>query len=136
MNVHKYIKRQVLSYSAMLIIGVAALFTGYILKYETQVMSGIVFGFIPVGIGGLAITFYSRKNPQMYRNIEIETDERNMFIRNKTGATSFWITFWYVCALTIFSTSLSIAPYQVGAYTLFFMSIIYFIMLFINMNRY
>ncbi len=136
MNTDKYIKRQALSYSAMLIIGLAALFTGYILKYETQAMSGIVFGFLPVGIGGLLITLYSCKNPKMYRNIEMEADERNIFIRNTTGATAFWISFWYIGALTLFSTSLGISPNQVGAYTLIFMSITYFVMLFINMSKY
>jgi len=136
MNADKYIKRQVLSYSAMLVIGLAALFTGYILKYETRVMSGIVFGFLPVGIGGLLIMLYSRKNPKMYRNIEMEADERNIFIRNKSGASAFWISFWYVGALTLFSTSLGISPNQVGFYTLIFMSIIYFLMLFINISKY
>jgi len=99
-------------------------------------MSGIVFGFLPVGIGGLVIMLYSRKNPKMYRNIEMEADERNMFIRNKTGATAFWITMWFVFALNLYSNIVSLSSYQVSISTLLFMIVVYFLMLFINMSRY
>lgn len=136
MNINKYIKRQAWGYSAMLIIGIAALFTGYILKFETQVMSGIVFGFLPVGIGGLIIMLYSRKNPKMYRNIEMEADERNVFIRNKTGATAFWITMWYVFALNLYSNIGNLTPFQFSFSTLIFMIVVYFLMLFINISKY
>jgi len=136
MNVNKYIKKQALGYSAMLIVGLSALFIGYILKLETHAMSGIAIGFIPVGIGGLVIMLYSRNNPAMYRNIEIEADERNMFIRDRTGATAFWITFWYISALTILSNVVKLSQDQYGFFTLIFMIAVYFLMLFINISKY
>lgn len=136
MNVNKYIKKQALGYSAMLIVGLSALFIGYILKLETHAMSGIAIGFIPVGIGGLVIMLYSRNNPAMYRNIEIEADERNMFIRDRTGATAFWITFWYISALTVLSNVVKLSQDQYGFFTLIFMIAVYFLMLFINISKY
>jgi len=136
MNVNKYIKRQVLGYSIMLIVGLSALFVGYILNFETHAMSGVAIGCIPTGLACLLITLYSRNNPAMYRNIESEADERSIFIRNKTGATAFWITFLCIGALTIFSNIITLSLNQVGAYTLIFMSIIYFLMFFINISKY
>lgn len=136
MNVNRYIKKQILGYSIMLMVGLSALFAGYIIKFETHAMSGIAIGFIPVGIGGLAIMLFSRKNTAMSRNIEIEADERNIFIRDKTGATAFWITFWYVSSLTILSNVITLSQFQLGFFTLIFMIVVYFLILFININRY
>ena len=136
MNVNKYLKKQAVGYSVMLIVGLSALFIGYILKLETHAMSGIAIGFIPVGIGGLVMMLYSKNNPAMYRNIEIEADERNMFIRDRTGATAFWITFWYISALTVLSHVVKLSQDQYGFFTLIFMTAVYFLMLFINISKY
>ena len=136
MNVDTYLKKQILLYSAMILAGLGALFVGYILKFETHAMSGVAIGCIPTGLGCLLIMLYARNNPAMYRNMESEADERNIFIRNKTGANAFWVTFLYIGALTIFSNIITLSLNQVGTYTLFFMSIIYFLMFFINMRKY
>ncbi|PKM77472.1 MAG: hypothetical protein CVU90_06390 [Firmicutes bacterium HGW-Firmicutes-15] len=136
MNANKYIKRQALIYSAMLLIGLVALFVGYILKFETHAMSGVAIGCIPTGLACLLITLYARNKPAMYRNIESEADERSIFIRNKTGATAFWLTFLYIGALTIFSNIITLSLNHVGTYTLIFMSVIYFFMFFINIKKY
>ncbi len=136
MNVNKYIKRQVLGYSIMLIVGLSALFAGYILKFETQAMSGVAIGCIPTGLACLLILLYGRNKPALYRNLESEADERSLFIRNKTGATAFWLTFLYIGILTVFSNIITLSLNQVGTYTLIFMSIIYFLMFFINISKY
>jgi hypothetical protein len=59
----------------MLIVGLSALFVGYILNFETHAI-----GCIPTGLACLLITLYARNNPAMYRNIESEADERSIFI--------------------------------------------------------
>ena len=136
MNINNYVKKQILVYSAMLAVGLIALFAGYILDFENHAMTGVAIGFIPVGLGGILIMLYSRKNPAMIRNIESEADERSTFIRNKSGATAFWITFWYIFALSILSNVIIIPQYLIGAYTLIFMNLTYFLIFFMNLNKY
>lgn len=136
MNVNNYAKKQILFYAAMLAVGLSALLLGYILDFETHAMTGVAIGFIPVGLGGIVIMLYARKNPTMYRNIESEADERSVFIRNKSGATAFWITFWYVFALTMMANVIDLSQISIGVYTLVFMAVIYFVIFFINLRRY
>jgi len=136
MNVNKYIKKQILIYIIMLMVGLTALFIGYVLKYETQAMSGIAIGCIPTGLACLLIMLYARNKPVMYRNIESEADERSIFIRNKTGATAFWITFLYIGILTVFSHMITLSLNQLGTFTLIFMSIVYFFIFFVNLHKY
>ncbi|MEN6347807.1 MAG: hypothetical protein ABFD08_00205 [Syntrophomonas sp.] len=135
MNVDKYIKRQILIYSAMTLIGVIALFLGYVMKIQTHSMSGIAFGFIPAGLGCLLVTLYARKKPDLHKNFVAESDERSIYIQNKSGAAAFWITFWWIFALTMFSSRLNINVTQLGVSTLIFMSILYFSMFFINLSK-
>jgi hypothetical protein len=120
----------------MLAVGLIALFAGYILDFETPAMTGVAIGFIPVGLGGILIMLYSKKNLAMNRNIESEADERSMFIRNKSGATAFWITFWYIFALSMLSNVINISQALMSFYTLIFMAVIYFVIFFINLSRY
>ncbi|MDD2510846.1 MAG: hypothetical protein PHG94_06955 [Syntrophomonas sp.] len=136
MNVNNYVKKQILTYCAMLAVGLIALFAGYILDFETPAMTGVAIGFIPVGLGGILIMLYSKKNLAMNRNIESEADERSMFIRNKSGATAFWITFWYIFALSMLSNVINISQALMSFYTLIFMAVIYFVIFFINLSRY
>lgn len=136
MKVQNYIQKQLLLYSLMLAIGLIALFLAYILEFESHAMTGVAIGFIPVGIGGILIMSYARKKPSMFRNIEIETDERNSYLRNKTGCTAFWISFWYIFAMTIMSNFMKLPQEQFGLITLFFMIVIYFLILFINIRKY
>ncbi|MEN6327586.1 MAG: hypothetical protein ABFD18_15450 [Syntrophomonas sp.] len=136
MNVDKYIKKQLTIYSSMLALGLVALLVGLGFDYETHTMTGVAIGFIPAGLGCLLVTLYARKNPAMYRNIESEADERSVFIRNKSGATAFWITFWFVFALTMMANIINISQISIGVYTLVFMSVLYFVIFFINFRRY
>ena len=136
MNVDKYIKKQLTIYSSMLAIGLVALLLGLGFDYETHTMTSVAIGFIPAGLGCLLVTLYARNNPVMYRNIESEADERSFFIRNKSGATAFWITFWYVFALTMMANIINISQISIGVYTLVFMSVIYFVIFFINLRKY
>lgn len=136
MNVDKYIKNQLAIFSFMIAIGVVALLLGLGFDYETQTMTSVAIGFIPAGLSCLLVTLYARNNPAMYRNIESEADERSFFIRNKSGATAFWITFWYVFALTMMADIINISQVSIGVYTLVFMSLIYFVIFFINLHKY
>jgi len=136
MNIDKYIKRQIIGYSVMTLIGLIALFIGFVLKYQTHTMSGIAFGFIPAGLGCLLILLYSKNKPSLHRNIVSECDERSIYIRNKSGATAFWITYWWIFALTMFANVKNINTNVICISTLIFMGVSYFTIFFRNLARY
>ena len=117
-------------------IGTLALILGFVFKFQTNSMSGIAIGFTPTGIGMLLITLYSRKNPTMLKNMELEQEERNVFINTKAGHTSFWISYWYVFVAVTFGNLFNLSLQKFCIITLFFMPITYFLFLFIYHRKY
>ncbi len=136
MNVDKYIRKQIIGYSTMTLIGIIALLIGFVFKYQTHTMSGIAFGFIPAGLGCLLILLYSKRRPSLHQNIIAECDERSIYIRNMSGAKAFWITYWWIFALTMLTNIINITVNQICIATLIFMGVIYFTIFFRNLVRY
>lgn len=132
MDVDRHINKQILLYSAMTFIGGIAWFLGSFMKIQTHSMTGIALGFIPAGLGSLLIVMYARKKPALRKNFVGECDERSVYIRSKSGATAFWITFWWIFCLTIFSNWFAMSVNQLGVSTLIFMGVVYFSILFVN----
>lgn len=135
MNADKYIKKQIIGYSTMTLLGIIALLIGFVFNYQTHTMSGIAFGFIPAGLGCLLILLYSKKKPSLRQSIVAECDERSIYIRNKSGSTAFWITYWWIFALTMLSNLINITVNQICISTLIFMGVIYFVIFFRNLAR-
>jgi len=136
MNVDKYIKKQIIGYSTMTLMGIIALLIGFVFNYQTHTMSGIAFGFIPAGLGCLIILLYSRNKPNLRQNIVSECDERSVYVRNKSGATAFWITYWWIFALTMLTNIKILTVNEICIATLIFMGVIYFTIFFRNLARY
>ena len=102
--------------------GIAILLIDAAFNFEIKSLLGVgsalAFGFTPTGIGMLLIYRNSRKNPKMIKNIQLENEERNMFIS------------------VILSNIINISFYKFGVFTLIFMPIVYFFIVIINHRRY
>ncbi|WP_333888054.1 hypothetical protein [Clostridium sp.] len=96
----------------------------------------MAFGFTPTGIGMFLIYRNSRKNPKMIKNIQLENEERNIFINTKSGYFAFWVVYWYMLISVILSNIINISFHKFGIFTLIFMSIVYFSIVIINHRRY
>lgn len=129
---HKEIIYPVIS----IFIGVLALILGYVFKFQTNTMSGIAIGFTPTGIGLLMIYHYGRKSPTLLKNIELEKEERNVFINTKAGHTSFWISYYYVIVATMFGNLFNLSLQTFCIITLCLMPTIYFFFVFIYHRKY
>jgi hypothetical protein len=136
MNVNKQIKKITLHYGIMASIGFIALFVGYVLNFQPHVMSGIAIGFTPTGLVGMLICILGKNKPSMIKSVKAENEERNIFIRNKTGHRAFWITYWYVFAATMASNFLNISASDLSIVTLIFMPVVYFITMVIYHYKY
>ena len=119
-----------------IVVGVIAGLLGIIFEFERPIMAGLAYGFTPTGIGLLLMYKYAEKRPQMLKNIELENEERNVFINFKAGHTAFWISYWYIICAVVFSNIVNLSFKQFGILTMFFMPIVYFIFVLIYHKKY
>lgn len=138
MDVNKEINKQ-LGYSIIwLVAGLLAVFAGNVLDFQRPIMNGIAIGSIPVGAGQIVLYSYIKKtnNKQMLRNLELEKEERNVFINTKAGCTAFWLSYGYIALALIVSSIFTLSVRQFLIVTIFFMPISYFSLLVIYHQKY
>jgi hypothetical protein len=117
-------------------IGIIAGITGFIFGYQKELMTGLTAGFLPTGIGTMVLYRYAKKKPGMEKNIELENEERNIFINTKAGHIAFWVSYWYIFVAVISYNIIKISLLQFLIITLFFMPIVYFLFVFIYHKKY
>lgn len=136
MSIEKYIKKELLYSQIFILIGIIAAITGFIFGYKKEVMTGLTAGFLPTGIGMMALYRYAKKKPEMKKNMELQNEERNIYINTKAGHTAFWISYWYIFAATILYNIIKISLLPFLIVTLFFMPVAYFLFVFIYHKKY
>jgi len=136
MSVKRYIKKGIVFSLVFIVIGLAAAITGFIFEYQKDLMSGLTCGFLPTGIGLLVLYEYSKKNPQMKKNIQLENEERNKLINTKAGHAAFWICYWYIFIATILYNIITIPFLTFLVVTLFFMPTVYFTLVVMYHKKY
>lgn len=135
MIVNKIIRKEIIYSIVFIIIGIiASIFS--VLNIYRDVMIGIAIGFLPTGIGLFVIYKHAKGNPQMIKNIEIEKEERNIFINMKAGYTAFWIMLWYIFVASMLGNIIEISFQVFGVTTIILMPTIYYILVCIFHKRY
>lgn len=134
-EVEMYKKKGILFSKIFIAVGAAAA-VGAVLGYQKEMMFGIMIGFLPTGIGMLIIYKLLKNTPGTVRKIEIENEERNVFIRAKAGQSAFWITCAFVLLALVFQYSIQISLNQFLVIALIFMPIVYFLCTFIYGKKY
>jgi|GEM_PF-1517840 len=135
-EVEAYKKKGLLFSEIFIIIGLVAAVAGEIFNYQKDMMFGIMVGFLPVGLGTFILCKLIKNTPDTIRKIEIENEERNVFIRAKAGQSAFWITCAFVLLALVFQYSIQISLNQFLVITLIFMPIVYFLCTFIYSKKY
>jgi len=142
-DVNRYVKKEILYakvFIAIGIIGIAILLIDLIfdlrIKSLLGVGSALAFGFTPTGVGMFLIYKNATRNPKIIKNIELENEERNIFINTKSAHSAFWIMYWYIFILVMLNNIINISFYKFGIFTLIFMPVVYFSMVVINHKRY
>ena len=62
----------------------------------------------------------------MKKNIEMEKEERNVFINNRAGYTAFWLTYLFVFLSAILINRLNVTLSQFSIFILILMPVLYF----------
>lgn len=143
MNTKRYIEKNTL-YAKLFIltggVGISGLIITYLMGIGngglTGVFSGLTFGFLPTGVGMLFTLNKSKNNQCMQRNIQIETEERNIFINTKSGYGAFWISYFLLFVFTMLNNIVDISFRQFSIIFLIFMPVVYFSLIVINHRRY
>jgi hypothetical protein len=136
MSFEKYLKKELLYSQIFILVGVIAGITGFIFRYQKELMSGLTIGFLAAGIGTMLVYKYAKNKPDLRKNLELQNEERNIFVNTKAGYTAFWVSYWYIFIAVILNYSLSISLQQFLIVTLFFMPVVYFSFVFIYHNKY
>jgi hypothetical protein len=126
MNVEKFIKKDIRFSLIFIMIGIVAGITGFIFDYQKGIMSGMTIGFLPTGIVMLVLYKYALKKPEMRKNIELEKEERNIFINTKAGYTAFWLSYFYIFISIILYNTIKIPFLHFLKITIIFMPVAYF----------
>ena len=143
MNVEKHLKSQLLCAIAFMVIGSIALLTLLILWISGNldgklagILGGITSGFLPLGIG-LVVDYYRiKRNPVIRKQIELKNEERNVFLRNKSGYEALNLMNWLIFGLWFLNMWVKIASFWVFPVLLGMMSISYFTFLSVNGKKY
>lgn len=131
----KYLKREMIYSMIFVLIGLSALI-GYVLGFEKPMMSGLAVGFIPTGAGMLILYQIAKKHPRALRNLQLEKEERNIYINTKAGHTAFWISYWYIFIALVFSNVLKVSMQKFSIFTLILMPCVYFLVIAIYHRKY
>jgi hypothetical protein len=136
MNIEKYVKKDIILSIIFILIGIIAGITGFVFNFHKEVMTGLVCGFLPTGIGTLIINMIAKNNPKMRKNIELENEERNRFINTKAGHTAFWICYSYIFIAAILYNIVHITFLHFLIVTIIFMPVVYFLLVFLYHKKY
>jgi len=136
MNVNEKVRKEIFFSKIFILVGLMAAVAGGIFNYQKDMMLGLTMGFFPTGIGLFLVYKYSLKNPSMLKNIELENEERNLFINREAGYSAFWISFLYMFIAVMLSNMVNIPFKTFGIFTLFFMPAIYFLFIFLFHKKY
>ncbi|WP_425806063.1 hypothetical protein ACHOLT_04505 [Desulfitobacterium sp. Sab5] len=136
MSFEGYIKKELLYSQIFILIGVIAGIIGFVFQYQKELMSGLTIGFLCTGIGQILVYRYAMKKPELKKNIELQNEERNLFINTKAGYSAFWVSYWYIFIAVILNKAVRISLVQFLVVTLFFMPIIYFLFVFIYHKKF
>lgn len=136
MSNNRYVKKGIIFSLVFIAIGVLAGILGFIFDYQTEVMLGLTAGFLPTGIGMLILYQISKNKPEMLKNIELENEERNIYINMKAGCTAFWICFYYIFASLILYNIIELSMLTFLIITICFMPIVYFTLIIVYHKKY
>jgi hypothetical protein len=136
MNIEKYIKKDLIFSMIFIVIGAIAGIIGFVFEYQKELMAGLTVGFLPTGIGMTIIYKIAKKKPELRKNIELEKEERNIYINTKAGHTAFWVSYWYIFIAIILYNVISISFLYFLITTICFMPVVYFTFVFIYHKKF
>jgi hypothetical protein len=147
MNIEKHLKSQFIFAFASMIIGAIAIVSFILLAIYSNVKGNIfVFtGTIAIGflLGGILLVvdyFRTSRNQlrrkQIEKQLEINNEERDIFLRTKSGNEAFGFSLWLMLGLWMLSTWVNMSLSMLFPLVLGFMFLSYLVSMVINTGKY
>jgi hypothetical protein len=147
MNIEKHLKSQFIFAFASMIIGTIAIVAFILLaiygnvKENIFVFTGtIAIGFLLGGILLVADYFITTRKParrkRIEKQLELNSDERKIFLRTKSGNEAFGFSLWLMLGLWILSTWVNMSLSMLFPLVLGFMFLSYLVSMVINAGKY
>ena len=147
MNIRKHLKGQLLFAIAAMVFGVIALVIFILLALKGMVKGNIfvfagtfAIGFLLGGILLVADYLITSRNParrkRIEKQMELNTEERKIFLRTKSGNEAFGFSLWLVMGLWGLSTLVNTSLNTIFPFLLGFMFLSYFVSMVINTQKY
>lgn len=102
----------------------------------TGIASGLSAGFLPTGAFSWILLRKGEHNPEFLKKLALEEEERNVFIRAKSGYAAFWATYGAVTFAVLLGSAVKLTFSAFGIALLLFMPAVYFGILARNHRRY
>jgi hypothetical protein len=147
MNFEKQFKSQLLFAVAAMVFGVIALVIFILLAFNETVKGNIfvfagtiAIGFLVGGILLIADYFITSRNPSRKKRIEkqmeLNNEERKIFLRTKSGNEAFGFSLWLVMGLWGLSTLVNMSLNTILPFLLGFMFLSYLVSMVVNTQKY
>jgi hypothetical protein len=147
MNIEKQFKSQLIFAIASMVIGMCAMVMFILLALHGTVKGNILVfaGSIAIGFmfGGILLVvdyFRTSRNPARRKQIEkqrgLYNEERNVFLRTKSGNEAFGFSLWLMIGLWMLSMLVNMSLSMVFPLVLGFMFLSYFVSMFVNTQKY
>ena len=147
MNFEKQFKSQLLFAIAAMVFGVIALVVFVLLAFKGTVGGNIFVytGTIAIGflLGGILLAadyFITIRNPSRKKRIEkqmeLNNEERKIFLRTKSGNEAFGFSLWLVMGLWGLSTLVNTSLNTIFPFLLGFMFLSYLVSMVVNTQKY
>jgi hypothetical protein len=147
MNFEKQFKSQLLFAVAAMVFGVIALVIFILLAFNETVKGNIfvfagtiAIGFLLGGILLIADYFITSRNPSRKKRIEkqmeLNNEERKIFLRTKSGNEAFGFSLWLVMGLWGLSTLVNMSLNTILPFLLGFMFLSYLVSMVVNTQKY
>jgi len=147
MNIRKHLKGQLLFAFASMVIEVIALVIFILLALNGTVRGNIFVytGTVAIGflLGGILLVvdyFITSRNPSRKKRIEkqmeLNNEERKIFLRTKSGNEAFGFSLWLVMGLWGLSTLVNTSLNTIFPFLLGFMFLSYLVSMVVNTQKY
>ena len=133
---YKKLKKEIINSLLLAALGLAFLGYGFYFAKDNSYLTTMGVSFTVVGVIQTIMYYLNRNNQKMKRNLNLENEERNVYIRGESARKTFWITFFFVLITSNLNYFNKMAVNTYGVVVICTMSVLYFTMLVINYKKY
>ncbi|QOR36628.1 hypothetical protein IMX26_07425 [Clostridium sp. 'deep sea'] len=133
---YKKLKKEIINNILFVVLGLAFIGYGYFMAKDNPYLISMGIMFAVIGSIQCLIYYFNKNNKKIAKNLSLENEERNVFIRNESTRKAFWIMFFFVLITSNLNYFNKLNVNTYGVVIICVMSVLYFVLLSINCKKY